>query len=109
MKPIAIQNQEDCSKLSGVTKIIVCSPGGKCTTYECNGLKRTIARAIVFKYPGTRARAALKSPMSKSAMIEKVAKLLTTEGLQSQLDISRKVTSLECAKEEIQLTFANFR
>ena len=46
---------------TGVTKIIVCSPGGKCTTNECNGLEKTIARAIVFKNQGTLSRAALKS------------------------------------------------
>ena len=105
VKPIAIRKQEDCSKLPGVTKIIVCSPGGKCTTYEYNGLEKTIARAIVFKNPRTLARAALKSPMWKYAIIEQVARLLTTESI----EYFKKSNLLRMCKGRNPIDICNFQ
>ena len=110
------------SKLAGVTKIIVCSPGGKCIVHESTGVEKTLARAIVFKNSVTGANEALKMPSWKQPIVEGVGKLLQNEAIRyfkksnllkmtkgrSPIDIfSLKIEDIESEfKEELPLTVA---
>lgn len=115
-------NKVNESKLAGVTKIIVCSPGGKCTVHESTGVEKTLARAIVFENGVTGANAALKMPSWKMPIVEGVGKLLQNEAIryfkksnllkmtkgQSPINLcSLKIEDIENEfKEELPLTLA---